>query len=67
VSPADAELQTLLVGNLRASQRAWKQLSTAAAKHDNPAYKKAEKAIASAETDTQGTIRGLGVAGYSVG
>jgi hypothetical protein len=66
VSPADATLKSDLVDDLRAGQQAWKQLSTAAAKHDKPAYGKAEDAIAAAETKLQNALKGLQAAGYSV-
>jgi hypothetical protein len=67
VSPADEALKALVIGPLRDGQQAWKRLSTAASKHDDSAYKKAQADIAAAEKDLQGAVRGLAAAGYSVG
>jgi hypothetical protein len=67
VSPADASLKTLMLGPLRAGQKAWKRLSSAASKHDSAAYKKAQADIAAAQQQLQGAVRGLAAAGYQVG
>lgn len=67
VSPADASLKTLLGARLRAGQQSWRRLSTAASKHDNAAYKKAQADIAAAQQQLQGAVRGLAAAGYQVG
>jgi len=67
VSPADAALKATFVDDLRASQRAWKQLSTAASKHDQSGYDKAKDAIAAAQTNLQNAVKSMQTAGYSLG
>ena len=67
VGPGDAASQKALVARLRAGRQAWTRLSTAAAQHDARGYTAAKAAIATAEQNLQGAVRGLGAAGYSVG
>ncbi len=67
VAPADGELLRRLVERLRALQQGWKQLSTAASKHDRGGYGTAQTAIGRAEKDLQVAVRDLAAAGYSVG
>jgi serine/threonine protein kinase len=67
VSPADAGLKTLMVSSLRDGQKGFKRLSTAASKHDNSGYKKAQADIATAQQELQGAVRALAAAGYQVG
>jgi hypothetical protein len=56
-----------MVGSLRDGQKGFKRLSTAASKHDNSGYKKAQADIATAQQELQGAVRALAAAGYQVG